>query len=268
MSRIKDVSEATRLPSVTGSAEYQEQDVFLTNLVAATLRSVENRLSGSGGVRRPVEPPPSRWELPWPLDAPDDLVCGGGDLEPGTILSAYRIGLFPMPLTRRRLGWWSPNPRGVLPLDGMTISRSLRKSCGRFEVTVDSSFRSVMERCADPSRPHGWIDGPFLAAYTSLHALGWAHSVEVWQESRLVGGLYGLAINGLFAGESMFHEVTDASKVALVALVQRLREAGYTLLDVQWRTDHLGSLGVVDISRAEYLRRLDEALHIDATWLR
>jgi leucyl/phenylalanyl-tRNA---protein transferase len=171
-----------------------------------------------------------------------------------------------MPLTRRRLGWWSPNPRGILPLEGLNVSRSLRQSCSRFDVTVDTSFRAVMDRCADPDRPHGWIDRPFIEAYTSLHELGWAHSVEVWQNGDLVGGLYGLAINGLFAGESMFHEATDASKVALVALVERLRAGGYILLDVQWKTDHLASLGVIDIPRSEYLRRLDDALHTDAIW--
>lgn len=250
---------------MTVGVEYQERDAFLRNQAAATLRPVEEHVSGrSDGARQPVEPPQSRWELPWPLDAPDDLVCGGGDLEAGTILSAYRVGLFPMPLTRRRLGWWSPNPRGILPLDGLIVSRSLRQSRGRFDVTVDTSFRAVMERCADPNRPHGWIDRPFIEAYTSLHDLGWAHSLEVWQNDRLVGGLYGLAINGLFAGESMFHEATDASKVALVVLVERLRAGGFTLLDVQWKTDHLASLGVIDIPRAEYLRCLGQALHTDA----
>jgi leucyl/phenylalanyl-tRNA---protein transferase len=235
--------------------------------VAATLRSVEERLFDSRDqARQPIEPPPSRWQLPWPLEAPDDLVCNGGDLEPGTILAAYRSGLFPMPLSRRRVGWWSPNPRGILPLGGMVVSRSLRKSVRRFEVRFDSSFRAVMDRCADPRRPHGWIDQPILDAYTSLHHLGWAHSVEVWQNDRLVGGLYGLAINGLFAGESMFHDATDASKVALVALMERLCQNGFTLLDVQWKTDHLASLGVIDISRSDYLERLDQALRADACW--
>lgn len=228
---------------------------------------MEERLPGSHEqTRRPIEPPPSRWQLPWPLEAPDDLVCDGGDLEPGTILAAYRSGLFPMPMSRRRIGWWSPNPRGILPLDGMVVSRSLRKSLRRVEVRFDSSFRSVMERCADPRRPHGWIDKPIIGAYTALHHLGWAHSVEVWQDDRLVGGLYGLALNGLFAGESMFHEATDASKVALVALVDRLRQNGFTLLDVQWKTDHLASLGVIEIPRSDYLQRLDEALRCDASW--
>ncbi|MEY4175016.1 MAG: hypothetical protein RI900_2181 [Actinomycetota bacterium] len=209
----------------------------------------------------PVEPPPSRWVMPDPGVAdPSGLVCVGGDLEPGTLLAAYRGGLFPMPLDRRRIGWWSPDPRGVLPLDGLKVSRSLRKSCARFEVRFDSSFEDVMRACADPHRPHGWINEPFVRAYTRLHRMGWAHSVEAWHEGRLVGGLYGVRINGFFAGESMFHRATDASKVALVALVQHLRDTGAVLLDVQWRTEHLASLGVIDIPRPQYLDRLAAAI--------
>jgi leucyl/phenylalanyl-tRNA---protein transferase len=193
-------------------------------------------------------------------------VCGGADLEPGTILAAYRAGLFPMPITRRRLGWWSPNPRGVLPMDGLIISKSLRRSCARYDTTSDTLFGSVMTRCADPRRPHGWIDQPFVDAYTRLHDMGWAHSVEVFENGNLVGGLYGLAIGGLFAGESMFHLATDASKVALVALVNHLRNQGFVLVDVQWNTPHLASLGVVEIPRAAYLDRLDAALRVPAAW--
>lgn len=189
------------------------------------------------------------------------LVAVGADLEPGTILAAYRHGLFPMPIRRRTVGWWSPDPRGVLPLDGLRVSRSLRRSCGRYEVRVDTAFDAVIDACADPSRPHGWIDGRIATAYRRLHALGWAHSVEAWTpDGELVGGLYGIAIGGLFAGESMFHHRTDASKVALVHLVGLLRDGGATLLDVQWRTDHLASLGVVAIPRDEYLARLADAL--------
>lgn len=210
--------------------------------------------------------PPTQWEFPSPLDAPDDLVCSGGDLQPGTILAAYRSGLFPMPIGRRRLGWWSPNPRGVLPLDGMIVSRSLRQSCGRFEIRHDTSFATVMQRCGDPRRPHGWIDNAFIDAYTRLHTMGWAHSVEAWQGDRLVGGLYGLAMGGLFAGESMFHEVTDASKVALAATVRHLTQRGFVLFDVQWKTDHLASLGVVEVSRAAYLDQLEGALSMKVAW--
>jgi leucyl/phenylalanyl-tRNA---protein transferase len=208
----------------------------------------------------PIEPPPTPWHFPDPTDAPDDLVCVGGDLEPGTLLSAYRAGLFPMPYDRRRLGWWSPNPRGVLPLDGLRVSRSLRRSVRRFEVRVDTSFESVMKSCATPARRGGWITPAFVRAYTRLSELGWAHSVEAWTPAGdLAGGLYGVAIGGLFAGESMFHRRPDASKVALVALVDRLRAGGFTLLDVQWATPHLTSLGTREITRRDYLARLGEA---------
>jgi leucyl/phenylalanyl-tRNA--protein transferase len=209
----------------------------------------------------PIEPPPTRWVMPSADRAdPHGLVAVGADLEPGTLLAAYRSGLFPMPFSRRRVGWWSPDPRGILPLDGLLVSRSLRRSCHRFEIRVDTAFETVMRRCGDPRRPLGWINDDFVQAYSLLHHLGWAHSVETWLDGELVGGLYGVRVDGLFAGESMFHSATDASKVALVALVDQLNESGATLLDVQWRTDHLASLGVIDVSRAEYLRRLAEAV--------
>lgn len=211
----------------------------------------------------PVEPPPSQWQLPRPELADESGVAGiGADLEPGTILAAYRAGLFPMPLRRpRTLAWWSPDPRGVLPLDGLRVSRSLRKACDRFEIRVDTAFDEVVGACADPRRPQGWIDGAVMEAYRRLHRMGWVHSVEAWTpDGVLAGGLYGLAVGGLFAGESMFHRRTDASKVALVGLVERLRAGGAALLDVQWRTDHLASLGVVDIPRSQYLARLAGAI--------
>ena len=216
----------------------------------------------------PVEPPPSLWDLPDPETAGVGEIAGiGGDLEPGTLLAAYRTGLFPMRVGRRRtLGWWAPDPRGVIPLDGLRVTRSLRRSVGRFEVRVDTAFERVMRECADPHRPHGWIDDEFVTAYVRLHELGWTHSVETWRDGRLVGGLYGVAIGGLFAGESMFHRESDASKVALVALVERLRARGARLLDVQWATPHLASLGAVPISREEYGERLRAALAVDAPW--
>ena len=210
-----------------------------------------------------MEPPASRWALPpaWAADE-SGIVAVGADLEPGTVLAAYRQGLFPMPLRRpRAVGWWSPDPRGILPLDGLRVTRSLRRSCARYEVRVDTAFEQVIRACADPRRPHGWIDGAVIDAYRRLHELGWVHSVEAWTpEGELAGGLYGVGTGGLFAGESMFSLRTDASKVALVALVERLRAAGAVLLDVQWRTDHLASLGVVEIGRSEYLARLAEAV--------
>ncbi len=210
----------------------------------------------------PVEPEPNLWDFPSPHRAdPSGLVAVGADLAPGTLLAAYRHGLFPMPVRRRAIGWWSPDPRGIIPIDGLRVSRSLRRSCRNFEVRVDTSFRTVMERCGDPRRPNGWITSEFVDAYHRLHELGWAHSVETFDRAgALVGGLYGVSIGGLFAGESMFHTATDASKVALVALVEILREMGASLLDVQWTTPHLVSLGAIDVARAEYLARLAEAV--------
>lgn len=190
----------------------------------------------------------------------------GADLEPGTVLAAYRRGLFPMPVGDR-LGWWSPDPRGVLPLDGLRVTRSLRRSCRRFHLQVDTAFAQVVDACADERREHGWITPEVKDAYERLHELGWAHSVEAWSDDgRLVGGLYGMAIGGLFAGESMFHHERDASKVALVGLVSLLVEHGARLLDVQWQTPHLASLGVVEIARADYLARLAPAVEGPQAW--
>lgn len=216
----------------------------------------------------PVEPPPSRWAFgdPAGFDELDDLVAVGADLEPGTLLAAYRHGLFPMPSGARGDPpyWFCPVRRGVIPLDGLRVSRSLRRACRDAEVRVDTAFAEVVAGCADPRRPSGWIDGDIAAAYLRLHELGWAHSVEVWRDDRLVGGLYGVAVGGLFAGESMFHRERDASKVALVALVGLLRDehADRRLLDVQWLTPHLASLGAVEVPRARYLRRLADALEV------
>jgi leucyl/phenylalanyl-tRNA--protein transferase len=212
----------------------------------------------------PTEPPPSRWAMPTnaPIDE-SDIVALGADLEPGTLLAAYRQGLFPMPYDKRRIAWFSPARRGIIPLDGLRVSRSLRRSTHRFDIRMDTRFRAVMEACADPGRKGGWINRDFVDAYARLHELGWAHSVETYDESgRLVGGLYGVRIERLFAGESMFHRATDASKVALVALVDWLRDAGAELLDVQWTTPHLESLGAIDISRDEYLTRLASAVAV------
>ena len=204
--------------------------------------------------------------MPDPADAEAgvDLIAIGADLAPGTLLSAYRAGLFPMPVAphrrRSKIAWYSPDPRGVLPLDGLHVSRSLRRSIPRFAVTMDIAFEAVMRACADPSREGRWITEEFIAAYVELAELGWAHSVEVWSGDELVGGVYGLRINALFAGEAMFHRATDASKVALVALVDWLVATDATLFDVQWATPHLESLGVVAISRDEYLRHLRVAV--------
>lgn len=202
--------------------------------------------------------------FPDPADWPDgDLIAAGADLDPGTLLEAYRCGLFPMPGGDGMVHWWSPQRRGVLPLGGLRVSRSLRRAARDFEVRVDSAFDEVLDACADSGRDGDWIDDEVIAAYSALHALGWAHSVETWRDGRLVGGLYGVCIGGLFAGESMFHRVTDASKVALVGLVDLLGPGSGRLLDVQWSTDHLASLGVVEIDRSVYLHRLERALELD-----
>jgi leucyl/phenylalanyl-tRNA--protein transferase len=206
----------------------------------------------------------SPWQFPLLPELPDsDLVSVGGDLEPATIISAYRRGIFPMETASCPgvTGWWSPDPRGVLPLDGLRVTRSLRRSARRYEIRVDTCFSRVIRACADPSREDGWITEPFIAAYSRLHELGWAHSVETFdRDGQLAGGLYGVRVDGLFAGESMFHIGRDASKVALMALVDVMRTSGMTLLDMQWCTDHLASLGAVAIPRREYFARLGAAL--------
>jgi len=217
----------------------------------------------------PIAPAPTPWGFPprssW--DPDDDLVAVGADLEPGTLVTAYSLGLFPMPVTldsEEHLGWFSPVERGVLPLDGMRVSRSLRRSARDFEIRIDTAFDEVVAACGSPDRPDGWITGDFRQAYGRLHRLGWAHSVEAWRGGRLAGGLYGVSIGGLFAGESMFHAERDASKVALLALVDLLADqhADCRVLDVQWQTPHLASLGVVRRPRAEYLESLEESLHL------
>jgi len=214
----------------------------------------------------PVEPPPSPWRMPGPESADRHGLCAvGADLAPGTLLNAYRSGLFPMPVRKRTVGWWSPDPRGVLPLDGLRVTRSLRQSARRYEVRHDTCFREVMQRCGDPRRPHGWITKDFVDAYDELFRLGWVHSVETYLDGVLVGGLYGVLIGRFFAGESMFSTARDASKVALVALVEALRQIDVELLDVQWNTEHLASMGAIDMPRPEYLARLRAAISTSRT---
>jgi leucyl/phenylalanyl-tRNA--protein transferase len=205
-------------------------------------------------------PGSSRWRFPDPATAgPDGLVGIGADLEPATLLQAYRQGIFPWPHPGAPLPWFSPDPRGVIFLDGLVVSRSLRARLRRsgWETTVDRAFAAVLARCADrpaAQREGGtWITGPMRAAYQRLHDLGHAHSLEVWADGELVGGLYGVGVGGVFTGESMFHLATDASKVALVDLVARLAEAGGQLIDVQMVTPHLASLGARDLPRREFL---------------
>jgi leucyl/phenylalanyl-tRNA--protein transferase len=211
----------------------------------------------------PVEPPPSTFAFP-SVDSADEFgrVAFGGDLEPGTLLAAYRSGLFPMPHAGW-LTWWSPDPRAILPVGALHVSHSLRRSVRRFEVTIDAAFEDVIDGCARRGDDeYDWITPDVLQAYVQLHELGWAHSVEAWDAGELAGGLYGVALGGLFAGESMFHRRRDASKVALVALVKALADADSAdrIIDIQWLTPHLASLGAVELSRADYLARLERAL--------
>ncbi|MGH9263479.1 MAG: leucyl/phenylalanyl-tRNA--protein transferase [Acidimicrobiales bacterium] len=215
---------------------------------------------------RRAAPPQRLGRSPWrfldPSTADPDaggVVGFGADLKPATLVDAYRRGIFPWPHPGVALPWFSPDPRALLPLDGMRVSRSLRRRlrrCG-WETTVDAAFEAVVDACAD--RPGGegtWIGWDMRQAYCALGRLGWAHSLEVWDGADLVGGLYGVAVGGCFTGESMFHRRADASKVALVDLVDRWREAGGAFIDVQLPTDHLASLGAVEVSRDDYLSRL------------
>lgn len=209
-----------------------------------------------------------------------ELLTIGADLAAGTVLAAYRNGLFPMPVEvpgrftdsgapEEALGWWSPNPRGVLRPGGFHRSRSLKRAVNRYSVSIDDDFAGVVAGCADPGRDGGWIDAEFIEMYGQLHELGFAHSIEVWSPSveadsegrRLVGGLFGIEIGGLFCAESKFHRERDASKVALAHLCDRFDQAGdqgARLIDVQWATPHLESLGVRAIDRDDYLDLLPE----------
>ncbi|AZZ38572.1 leucyl/phenylalanyl-tRNA--protein transferase [Acidipropionibacterium jensenii] len=205
----------------------------------------------------------------WP---DQDLVAISEAFGPHLVLAALREGVFPMPIDddevpaelRDAMGWWSPLMRANLPLDRVRVSSSLRKSARHYTTTVDRDFEAVIDRCADPSRPLGWIDDRIARAYLFLHDRGHAHSVETWDsEGRLVGGLYGVSLGGLFSGESMFHDPEhgrDASKTALIRLAVELASTDPRILDVQWLTDHLTSLGAVEQSREDYLEGLDEAL--------
>lgn len=206
-------------------------------------------------------------EESWPEQ---DLIALSSEFDADLVIAAYASGVFPMPLPESgwpdAMGWWSPVHRGILPLEDLRVTRSLRQSARRFEVTADQAFDTVLERCADPRRPSGWIDGRIREVYTELHRRGVAHSVEAWTPSgQLAGGLYGISLGGLFAGESMFHDPEvgrDASKVALLGLARVLDDGHERLIDVQWVTDHLASLGAVEIDRTDYLRLLGEALEV------
>jgi leucyl/phenylalanyl-tRNA--protein transferase len=196
------------------------------------------------------------------------LVAVGGDLEPETLLGAYRRGVFPWPVESLPVCWWSPDPRAVMPLESFHVSRRLSRMirAGPFEVTIDRGFSAVIRGCAD--RAEGtWITRDMIAAYERLHLLGHAHSVEVWREGVLAGGVYGVAIGGFFSAESMFHRISDASKVALAALVTRLRTRGFTLLDVQMLTEHTAKCGALEVPRSEYLVSLNAAVELNVAFV-
>jgi leucyl/phenylalanyl-tRNA--protein transferase len=186
----------------------------------------------------------------------------GGDLKPATLIRAYSEGVFPWFNEDDPILWWSPDPRTIIELDGLHVSRSLARTIrtGKFRVTINQCFGDVIRACGDRRADGTWLTPEMIAAYELLHRLGHAHSVETWVGPVLAGGVYGVTVGTLFAGESMFYRVRDGSKVALVALVNRLRERGYELLDVQMRTEHTTRLGAVDLPRSEYLRRLRAAV--------
>lgn len=198
----------------------------------------------------------------------ESIFTAEGYIRPALLLAAYRGGLFPMSLDDRgEIGWFSPDPRGILPLDEFHIPRSLERvvRSGKFEIRIDTAFGDVIRGCA--CRHTTWISDRIRLSYEKLHALGYAHSVEAWRDGNLVGGLYGIALGGAFFGESMFSRETDASKVALVALVRRLREREFKLLDTQWTTEHLARFGCREIARDDYLSLLDEALRVETEFL-
>ncbi|HOG30197.1 MAG TPA: leucyl/phenylalanyl-tRNA--protein transferase [Vicinamibacterales bacterium] len=187
-------------------------------------------------------------------------------LAPSLLVAAYEAGYFPMAMDDGAIRWFSPDPRAVIPLARFRPSRRLLRTMrsGRYAVTVNRAFRAVMEACASGRDEGTWISPEILESYCALHARGLAHSVEAWSGANLAGGLYGVALNGAFFGESMFHRASDASKVALASLVARLRERGFRLLDVQWQTPFMAACGAVEVPRDEYLADLQEALRAEA----
>ncbi len=223
---------------------------------------------------RPLPPgvtlSPSRFPLPTATTA-EGLLCVGGRLGPEWLLDAYRHAIFPWPMwADEPLAWWSPDPRAIIELDGLHISRRLQRTLrsGRFRVTLDRDFASVIHGCATTGdrTNNTWLTAGMIDAYRRMHELGHAHSVEVYRGEELVGGTYGIAIGGLFAAESMFHRARDASKIAVIYLVEHLRAKGFMLLDIQQWTPHTGTLGAIEISRDEYLRRLAEAVELPVSW--
>jgi leucyl/phenylalanyl-tRNA---protein transferase len=217
---------------------------------------------------------PSEWIFPDPntSESGRDLVITDGDLKPATVVAAYRAGFFPMHVQdenkQRVLAWFSPDPRGIIVLDELIVSRSLIKSIKKFKVKYDQDFIEIVQGCADPTRGDGWINEEIKSAYQELFDLKLVHSVGVYTaQDELVGGLYGIELGGFFAGESMFHKARDASKVALYWLVEKLKsKPGARLLDVQWQTPHLARMGAREVSREEYLVLLKAALATESVF--
>jgi leucyl/phenylalanyl-tRNA--protein transferase len=195
-------------------------------------------------------------------------VPAASGLDPALLVRAYREGIFPMAVEGGEIAWFSPDPRGVIPLEGFHLPARLARviRSGRFETVIDRDFEGVMRACALRPGEGTWISEEIVQSYLTLHRLGIAHSVEVWRENRLAGGLYGVHLGGAFFGESMFHRETDASKVALASLVDRLTRKGFQLLDVQWLTPHLAQFGAIEISRRQYLARLRQALEVECAF--
>ena len=220
----------------------------------------------------PIEPPRTGVVFPDPRDIDGDIVAVGSDFRAGTVIDAYRHGIFPWPHDGDLVGWFSPDPRAIFPLDAPPHwSRSLRRRMRNhgFEITIDEAFADVMRACGEERKGGTWIVPELMEGYGTLHELGWAHSIEVWERHsagsrELVGGMYGITVGGLFAGESMFHRRTDASKVAFVTMVERLKAGGFVLFDVQVMNEHLESLGCIELPRDEYLRSLEKALTEEA----
>ena len=202
---------------------------------------------------------------------PEGLLAVGGDLSLQRLLLAYKQGIFPWYSVNEPILWWSPDPRAIVPLDDLRINRTMEKILkrGTFEIKVNTAFEEVINLCArrENNSKSGWITKEMIAAYINLYEMGFAHSVEAWKDGKLAGGLYGVAVGGMFAGESMFHKESNASKAALCALVERMKERGYMLLDCQMVTDITRQMGALEISRADYLKRLEVALTVNCSFV-
>lgn len=213
--------------------------------------------------RAPQPLPPCRWRFPDVSGGEaDGPIAGGADFAPETVIEAYRAGCFPWPHPQQERLWFSPDPRAIVPIGGLHVARRLARALrqGRFQVTMDGAFEAVMQACADRADEGTWITPRLIAGYVALHDLGWAHSFEVWDSGALAGGLYGVRVGALFGAESMFHRASDASKVAMVAMMDWAQCTGIELIDIQVLTPHTERLGGIEIARTEYLRRARAAM--------